>query len=282
MNAAILLAAALLMGLAIGIGVWAGRAALLAKFERDVVWMRETHARFYPERIDARLYTAIFYGLYFAWLLLLLLVLPSKIIAVAMWCASLFLPGLLISWLWQRRLSKVDKQIPPTISTLANSMRAGLTLVQAITRLSEQAPEPIRTEFKLMANQYGYGADMETVIKNAKARLDLPNFTLFASALLLNREMGGDISETLTRISKSLDKLREMKKTVEAHTAEGRTNIKVLLAAPVVMLFLMWLVMPAGVNLLFTTAPGLAILAIAVVLAASGVYIANRITRSEI
>jgi tight adherence protein B len=282
MNAAILLAAAVLMGLAIGIGAWGARAALLARFERDIVKVREIHSRFYPDPINARVYTAVFYSIYLAWLILLLLILPSKILALAMWGASLLLPGVIVSWQWQRRLQKVDKQIPQTISTLANSMRAGLTLVQGITRISEQAPEPIRTEFKLMANQYSYGADMETVVKNAKARLNLPNFTLFASALLLNREMGGDISETLTRISKSLDKLREMKKTVEAHTSEGRTNIKVLLAAPVVMLFLMWLVMPAGVNLLFTTAPGLAILAIAFVLSASGVYIANRITRSEI
>jgi tight adherence protein B len=161
-------------------------------------------------------------------------------------------------------------------------MRAGLTLVQAVTRISEQAPEPIRMEFKIMANQYGYGADMETVIRNAKARLNLPNFTLFASALLLNREMGGDISETLTRISKSLDKLREMKKTVEAHTSEGRTNIKVLLVAPVFMLGLMSIVMPRGVGLLFTTEPGWAILLIALALAATGVYVAARITRSEV
>ena len=75
--------------------------------------------------------------------------------------------------------------------------------------------------------------------------------------------MGGDISETLTRISQSLDKLREMRKTVEAHTSEGRTNIKVLLFAPVFMLGLMATVMPKGVGLLFTTAPGLAILCVA-------------------
>ena len=161
-------------------------------------------------------------------------------------------------------------------------MRAGLTLVQAITRLAEQAPEPIRSEFKIMANQYGLGADMETVIRNAKARLNLPNFSLFASALLLNREMGGDVSETLTRISKSLDKLREMRKTVEAHTSEGRTNIKVLLVAPVFMLLVMAMVVPLGVRLLFTSLPGLAILTIALGLAGAGVYMANRITKAEI
>jgi tight adherence protein B len=133
-----------------------------------------------------------------------------------------------------------------------------------------------------MANQYAFGADMETVIRNTKTRLNLPNFSLFASALMLNREMGGDISETLTRISKSLDKLREMRKTVEAHTSEGRTNIKVLLVAPVFMLAVMSFVMPHGVRLLFTTVPGWALLTVAGFLTGTGIYFAQRITRSEI
>ena len=282
MNAVIVLTAAILMGLAVAIAMWALRNTILAKFRRDTLRMRDTYARFYPDTINAPLYTAAFYLLYLLWLLLLLYIVPSIILALCMWAASLFLPNLIISWAWQRRLQKVDQQIAQTISALSNSMRAGLTLVQAITRISEQAPEPIRTEFKIMANQYGYGADMETVIRNAKLRLNLPNFSLFASALIVNRQMGGDISETLTRISKSLDKLREMKKTVEAHTSEGRTNIKVLLAAPVIMLFFMWLVMPDGVALLFTTAPGWAILLIALALSVTGVYFANRLTRSEI
>jgi tight adherence protein B len=281
MNAALPLAASLLMGLAVALAAWAGREILWRKFARDQVWMRETYLRFHPEPINAKTYVMGYYVGFLAWLLLLLVFVPVAP-AVVIWLVSLFLPGLFIEWLWRRRVRKIDLQIPQTVATLANSMRAGLTLVQAITRLSEQAPEPIRMEFKIMANQYGYGADMETVIRNAKARLALPNFTLFASALLLNREMGGDISETLTRISKSLDKLREMKKTVEAHTSEGRTNIKVLLVAPVFMLLMMWVVMPKGVGMLFTTAPGWAILTVAAVLAGSGVYFASRITRSEI
>lgn len=281
MNPALLLAISLLMGLAVALAAWAGREWLQAKFQRDQAWMRETFLRFRPEPINAKLYVWVYYLAFFLWLLILVMFIPA-IPAIIFWLLSLFLPGILIEYFWKRRVKEIDLQIPQTVATLANSMRAGLTLVQGITRLSEQAPEPIRLEFKIMANQYAYGADMDTVIRNAKTRLALPNFTLFASALLLNREMGGDISETLTRISKSLDKLREMKKTVEAHTSEGRTNIKVLLVAPVFMLGMMWLVMPRGVAMLFTTAPGWAILGIAVALAGSGVYIAGRITRSEI
>ena len=277
----LVVAASVLMGLAVAIAAWAGRVWLQAKFQRDQAWMTRTVLRFRPEPINAQVYALAYYAAFLAWLVLLVAFVPA-IPALLIWLLSLFLPGLLIEYFWKRRVKQIDLQIPQSIATLANSMRAGLTLVQAITRLSEQAPEPIRLEFKIMANQYAYGADMETVIRNAKARLELPNFSLFASALLLNREMGGDISETLTRISKSLDKLREMKKTVEAHTSEGRTNIKVLLVAPIFILLMMYLVMPKGVGMLFTTGPGWALLSISGILAGAGVYFAARITRSEV
>ena len=244
---------------------------------------RDVSRGFIRSRSTRGLYMGIYYAAFVVlWLIILLAVIPNFLIAAGFWVLSLFLPRIFIEWAWQRRVKQIDLQIPQCVASLGNSMRAGLTLVQAITRLSEQAPEPIRSEFKIMANQYGYGADMETVIRSAKGRLNLANFTLFASALLLNREMGGDISETLTRISKSLDKLREMKKTVEAHTSEGRTNIKVLLLAPIFMLLLMGLVDPRGVMRLFTTSQGIGILTIAAVLAGTGVYLANRITKSEI
>ncbi len=273
---------ALLIGLAVALWIWAARGWIANKFERDIEWMRETYLRFDPNPINARAYTLGYYAGFAALLILLIFMIPNIFVAFGFWFLAMLIPSIIIEWAWRARIAKIDLQIPQAVATLANSMRAGLTLVQAITRLSEQAPEPIRSEFQIMANQYGYGADMETVIRNTKTRLNLPNFNLFASALILNREMGGDISETLTRISKSLDKLREMRKTVEAHTSEGRTNIKVLLVAPVFMLLLMCVVDAKGVTMLFTTTQGVAVLTVAGILAGSGVYLARRITRTDI
>jgi len=279
---ALLPLAAALAGLTVALLIWAMRGWIAVKFARDVEWMRATYLRFDPNPINARNYTIGYYAGFAGLLVLLLMGLPNAFVAVGFWLISMFVPAIVIEWAWRARIRKIDLQIPQAVATLANSMRAGLTLVQAVTRLSEQAPEPIRSEFKIMANQYGYGADMETVILNAKTRLNLPNFNLFASALILNREMGGDISETLTRISKSLDKLREMRKTVEAHTSEGRTNIKVLLIAPIFMLLMMCVVDSKGVMMLFTTTQGIAMLTVAFALSGTGAYLAQRITRSEI
>ncbi len=282
MNPAQAILAAAVAGVAVVLFALAGRRWLQERFIRERDWIRETHARFSPHAIDANGLEVGYYAGFASLLLVLLALIPLPTVGVAIWIGCWFLPGIIVSWLWRRRLSQIDVQIPQCVAAMANSMRAGLTLVQAVTRLSEQAPDPIRSEFKIMANQYAYGADMETVIRSAKLRLSIPNFSLFASALILNREMGGDISETLTRISKSLDKLREMRKTVEAHTSEGRTNIRILLAAPVFMLALMGLVAPHGVGLLFSTIPGWAILGVAGALSGSGIYFARRITRTEI
>jgi tight adherence protein B len=279
---ALLPLAAIFLGLAVALWIWAARDWLAARYQRDIEWMRATYLRFDPNPINARNYTLAYYAGFILLLIFLLMTVPNVFVAFGFWLISMLIPSIVIEWAWRKRIAKIDLQIPQAVATMANSMRAGLTLVQAITRLSEQAPEPIRSEFKIMANQYGYGADMETVIRNAKQRLNLQNFSLFASALVLNREMGGDVSDTLTRISKSLDKLREMRKTVEAHTSEGRTNIKVLLIAPVFMLLLMCIVDSTGVEMLFTTTQGVAILTVAAILAGSGVYLARRITRSDI
>lgn len=273
---------AILFGLSVGLACYGCRAWLLRKFQRDIAWMVETSLRFNPNPIDARRRVILLYGLFTLVLIFLLVLAPNPFFSVLLWVALLWVPKLVVDWAWKRRRHQIDQQLAPTIAAMCNSIRAGLTLVQAIQRLGEQAPEPIRGEFQIMANRYAYGADLAMTIREAKERLNLPNFNLFASALLLNREMGGDVAETLQRISQSLDRLRQMRQTVEAHTSEGRMNIKVLLVAPIFMLLLLSTIDPKGVSMLFSTPQGYAVLLVAGLLTGTGVYFAARITRSEV
>lgn len=273
---------AVIVGVAAFMFIYGARGWFVRKWERDQAWVESTWARFHVEKVDIRTYTIGYYVCLLAVLAVFMLFIPNAFIAVGLWLCTLLLPPMIVNSMWQRRRKKIDAQLALSISTMCNSIRAGLTLVQAVQRLAETAPEPIRTEFKIMANQYSFGADMEQVITTTKERLNLPNFNLFASALLLNREMGGDIAATLGRIAQSLDRLKQMKATVEAHTSEGRTNIKVLLVAPVFMLLMLWLVDPSGVEVVFTTPQGWGILLLAGVLALTGVYFASRITRTEV
>jgi tight adherence protein B len=276
------LLSALLIGAGVGLLVYAQRGMLLRRYHRDCDYVAETSARFSPEPINAGRITIRIYIAYGVLLVILLATLGNPLLSILLWIGMLFVPKMLIGYLWQKRRKQIDEQLAPTVSNMCNSMRAGLTLVQAIQRLAENAPDPIRTEFRIMANRYAHGSDLETTIIESKNRLKLPNFNLFASAILLNREMGGNISETLNRISISLDKLKQMRATVAAHTSEGRTNIKVLLLAPWFMLAIIATVNPEGVKLMFTTPQGYVILLGAVILGGLGTFLGMRITRSRV
>jgi len=276
------LAIAAMVGLAVALAAWGLRHWLQRRFQTDVAWISSTLLRFTPHPPDARAVAVAVYIVYAALLLILLAAVPGALMAVGIWLVLLAVPRVLVEVAWQRRRARIDQQLVTAITMMANSIRAGLTLVQALQRLAEQTPEPIRTEFRIMAGHYALGADVETTVREAKRRLALPNFNLFASALLLNREMGGDVADTLDRVSRSLERLHQMRRTVEAHTAEGRTNIKVLLVAPVLMLAMIAAVDAPGVEMLFTTSQGYGVLLAAAVLAGAGVYFAARIARSEV
>jgi tight adherence protein B len=273
---------AALFGLAIAMLILGGRSWLTQRFEQDVAWAADVSLRFNPNPVNARRRVATFYALYIAVLAMLILITPHPLFALGIWLVLLTLPRIIVQAMWVKRREKIDQQLPAAIAAMANSLRAGLTLVQAMQRLAEHAPEPIRVDFQVMVNRYAYGASLDATIREAKQRLQLPNFNLFASALLLNREMGGDASETLSRISQSLDKLHQMHQTVEAHTSEGRTNIKVLLIAPVLLLLMLGSADTEGLKMLFTTSQGYAVLLVAGALMGTGVYFAAKITRSEV
>lgn len=269
------------MGLAIALLVWGGQAWLLRRYRADVAWLQEVSLRFRPEPIRAERGVLVAYGSLVVILAALIFITPHPLLAVAFWLVILMLPKIIVEMMWQSR-RRLDQQIPAAVAAMANSIRSGMTLVQALQRLAETAPEPIRTDFRVMVNRYSYGANLDATIREAKDRLRLANFNLFASALLINREMGGDIAQTLLRISESLDKLQQMHKTVEAHTSEGRTNIKVLLIAPVLLLLMMSTADSEGVKMLLTTTQGYAVLIVAGILIGTGVYFAAKITHSEV
>ena len=252
------------------------------RMQKDAEWVRQTAHRFSPYPINVTLWLAAYYGTLVFVLVVVIWLAPNLAFALVLWASLLLLPKPIVEWFWRRRRRQIDLQLPAAIASMSNCIRAGLTLVQSIQRLSEQAPDPIRTEFRVMANRYAHGEDLERVIVETRRRLSLENFNLFASAMLVNRQMGGDIAQTLERISRSLEKLKIMRRTVEAHTSEGRTNIRVLLAAPVLMLLLLATVDAEGVGMLLNTPQGWCVLALAAALSGSGVFWASRIIHSDV
>ena len=272
---------ALLIGASLGLFVWSLRLELAARFKADVAWVEHWRWRFSPDPIDARPLVAGFYAGAIG-LFLLLALLLNPLLALILWGGLVMIPRMMIHSNWNKRRAKLDDQLPIAVLGLSSSVASGMTLVQAMERLAAEGDEPIRTEFQLMANYWRMGADFSTTLEEAKRRLDLPDFSLFSSALLINQRMGGNVVITLDRLAHSLDAVARMRRDVFVATSEGRMNAKVLAASPIAFILFGLVIDPEAVGWLFTKTGGHVILAVAGALDGAGFLWAWKIVKSDV
>ncbi|MFT7663328.1 MAG: tight adherence protein B [Planctomycetota bacterium] len=273
---------ALTLGLSCAMIVYSLRASCIRRFERDVAWLEHTLWRFSPSPKPARPYVTGAYIFAFALLLGLLVLTKNPILSIIVWTIVVVIPRLYAGYAWKKRRKQIDEQLSETVRQLSSSVGSGLSLAQAIERLAVRAPHPIRTEFFVISNYWKMGADFETSIQDAKRRLELENFNLFASAIIVNHHMGGNVTSTLDRLASSLESIARMRRDIYAATAEGRMNIKVLAVAPAIMLALVSLMDAEAVKMLFTRPVGQAVLGVCIALTATGTWWAWQIVKSDV
>lgn len=273
---------ALTFGFSGALLIYALRARLRRRYERDMAWLEHTFWRFSPESKPVRTYVLLYYGGAAALLVALLFLLANPLLALACLSVVIFVPRWVASRAWSRRKREIDDQLPGTVRQLSSSVGSGLSLAQAFERMSVRAPAPIRTEFFVISNYWKMGADFATSIEEAKRRLDLPSFTLFASAVVINQRMGGNVTQTLDRLASSLEAISRMQRDVYAATAEGRMNIKVMAVAPFLMLGMTSFMDREAVVMLFTTLVGQLIVGFCIALTAVGTWWAWMIVKSDV
>ncbi len=271
------------LGLAVVVGILGMSGFLEWLFKGHVAWLERQKRRFSPDVGNVKFEMGVIYAVAILVLFALLYVFRTyPWVALVLWGVLLLGPGMYINWKWAKRLKKIEEQMPQAITSLSTAVASGLTLVQGIERLGERAEEPVRTEFALMANQWRAGSDVMTVIEEAKRRLKLPNFSIFASTITVNQTMGGNVVETLDRLAHSLEEIAQMQHEVYTATAEGRQNIKFLGLAPIPMLGLMCFINYSGTVMLFTTTLGQILTTVSLAFFFSGWYWAWRIVNADV
>ena len=194
------------------------------------------------------------------------LVLDSVIFAVLI--SALVTSG---PWYLLRRMAiahtqKIEDQLADAMVTLANAVRAGLSLAQSLEILAAQCPQPINAEFHQIVAEHKLGKPLEQTLREAKERLKSENFALFAAALLASHESGGRLNETVQRIAQSVLELQRLERKVMSETAQARKSAVYMAMAPALILVVYYFVDPGNTTLLFTTIVGQIMLATALAL----------------
>lgn len=253
----------LLVGLTVALAVYASLGYFASGFgalERDVTEkLRRLHAptgKVRPYLVTwLALIAVTFFGLW--------LVAGKPVFAVALSVFLLAFPWYLLRRMARRHREKIEDQLADSMVTMANAVRAGLSLVQSLEILAAQCPRPINAEFHQIVAEYRLGKTLERTLVEAKQRLKSENFALFAAALLASHESGGQLNETVERIAQSVLELQRIERKVLSETAQARKSAIYMALAPLFILVAYYFVDPMNTTLLFTQLVGQLMLATA-------------------
>ncbi len=139
----------------------------------------------------------------------------------------------------KKRLNRLVQQLPDVFELLSQALRAGHSLASGMQVVANELPDPAGTEFGRVFHEQNLGLKIEDALTNLANRMDVLDVRFFVTAVLIQRQTGGDLAEVLDKISSVIRDRIKLHGTVKALTAEGRLSGYVLLALP----FLVFLAM---------------------------------------
>jgi Flp pilus assembly protein TadB len=187
------------------------------------------------------------------------------------------------AWHWQiaHFRNRFLAAFPDTIDLVIRAVRAGIPVVQAICVAGVESEEPVRSTFRTMGDALLVGAELKDVLEQAATRLQLSDFSFFTVCLILQRETGGNLGDTLENLSGIVRARRDIRAKSKALTAEGRIASKMIAAVPFVLMGFLYIVNRPYVQTLTQTPAGHKILALAAVLLVIGLWSINKISNLD-
>ena len=143
-----------------------------------------------------------------------------------------------------RRQGKFGQQFPDAIDIIVRSLRAGHPVPVAISMVARELPDPVGTEFGIVADEITYGADLETGMRNLAYRVGQEDLPLFVTAVAIQGATGGNLSEILENLSRVIRERFKMRRKVKALASEGKFSALFLSALPVAIFFMIRYVAP--------------------------------------
>jgi tight adherence protein B len=204
---------------------------------------------------------------------------PSVLLLAA---AGFMLPYLVVLRKKTRRLGAFEEQFPEALDFLSRAMRAGHAFSMALEMLSEESPQPLGNEFRKVFNEHNLGLPIETALANLAERVPLIDVKFFVSAVLLQRETGGNLAEILTKLAFVIRERFKVKGAVKTASAHGRITGSILTLMPVALMFGLMLVAPTYLTGMADDPDGRVIIATVIVLILIGHFVVRKIVNIKV
>jgi tight adherence protein B len=180
-----------------------------------------------------------------------------------------------------RRTRLFEDQFPQAIDLIASSLRAGHAFTSGVSMVSDEVPDPTGAEFRLLHDQQNFGMPLPDALKAFAARVPLLDARFFITAVLTQREAGGNLAEVLDNLSGLIRERSRVKRQVRVTSAHGRITGWVLSMMPPVLFVAMMLIAPEHMNTFVTDPLGVRMILVALVLQVIGTLAIRRIVNVE-
>ncbi len=164
--------------------------------------------------------------------------------AAAGFFGGILLPLFILRTLRNRRHLKFGSQFPDAIDMITRSLKAGHPIPVAIALVAREMPDPVGSEFGLVADEVTYGAELESALRDMQSRVGQEDLPLFVTAVAIQSATGGNLREILDNISSVIRQRFKMRRKVKAISAEGRFSALALSALPLILFGVIMLISP--------------------------------------
>jgi len=158
--------------------------------------------------------------------------------------AGAFAPGMYVRSQQKKRLQKFNDQLSDMLNLMVNGLRAGYSTMQAMEAISKELPPPICDEFRRVIQEMQIGIPMETALENLLRRIPSEDLDFVVTAINVQREVGGNLSEILDNISFTIRERVRIKGEVRVLTSQVRTSGSVLSMIPFFLVLVLWFLNP--------------------------------------
>lgn len=207
---------------------------------------------------------------------------PRFPIAILVGLGAGLIPIAVVVWMRNRRFRQFEEHFPEALDLLGRAVRAGHAFTTGLEMIAKESGEPIGGEFRITFDEQNFGLPLRDALLNLAERVPLVDVRFFVTALLIQKETGGNLAEILDGLAHVIRDRFRIYRDVRVKTAQGKLTAGILIALPPFMMFLLGLLNPHYIGILFTDPVGPTVLAVAAMLQVIGSAILWKIIHIEV
>jgi tight adherence protein B len=192
------------------------------------------------------------------------------------------LPYSYASYRRSKRFQRFEELFPEAIDTLARAVRAGHAFTTALELIANEIAEPVASEFRKLFEEQKFGLPVRDALLNLSERMPLVDVKFFVTAVMLQRETGGNLAEILDNLSYVIRERFKIMRQVRVYTAQGRLTMLLLMALPPIIVVVMLVMNPGFIRPLFDDPIGHTLLVSGITLQTIGYFVIRRIIHIQV